>query len=57
MVCLGVQSWAPLLFVVYINDVDENVHGMISKCDDDTKISVIVESEDVLMNCSGILII
>lgn len=57
MVGLGVQSWAPLLFVIYINDVDENVHGMISKCDDDTKISVIVESEDVFKNSSGILII
>lgn len=57
MVGLGVQSWAPLLFVIYINDVGENVQGMISKCDDDTKISVIVESEDVFKNYSGILII
>lgn len=57
MVCLGVQSWAPLLFVIYINDVDENLQGMISKCDDDTKISVIVASEDVFKNYSGILII
>ena len=35
----------PLLFVIYINDLDENLGGMVSKFVDDTKISGIVESE------------
>eukprot|EP00061_Rhincodon_typus_P003182 g19470.t1 len=36
----------PLLFVIYINDLDENVQGMISKFADDTKIGGIVDSEE-----------
>ena len=36
----------PLLFVIYINDLDDNVQGMVSKFADDTKIGGIVNSED-----------
>ena len=36
----------PLLFEIYINDLDENVQGMISKFVDDTKIGGIVDSEE-----------
>eukprot|EP00061_Rhincodon_typus_P004655 g23099.t1 len=36
----------PLLLVIYINDLDENVQGMISKFADDTTIGGIVESEE-----------
>ena len=35
----------PLLFVIYINDLDENIKGMVSKFADDTKIGGILESE------------
>ena len=35
----------PLLFVIDINDIDENVRGMISKFADDTKIGRVVNSE------------
>jgi len=28
----------PLLFVIYINDLEENVTGLISKFADDTKV-------------------
>ena len=36
----------PLLFVIYINDLDENLGGMVSKFADDTKIGGIVDSEE-----------
>jgi len=36
----------PLLFVIYINDLDENAQGMISKFADDTKVGSIVDSEE-----------
>ena len=36
----------PLLFVIYINDLDENLVGMVSKFADDTKIGSIVDSEE-----------
>ena len=36
----------PLLFVIYINDLDENVQGMNSKFADDTKIGGIVDCEE-----------
>jgi len=36
----------PLLFDIYINDLDENVGGMVSKFSDDTKIGGIVDSEE-----------
>eukprot|EP00061_Rhincodon_typus_P004217 g22023.t1 len=36
----------PLLSVIYINDLDENVQGMISKFADDIKIDGIVDSEE-----------
>ena len=36
----------PLLFVIYINDLDENIGGMFSKFADDTKIGGIVDSEE-----------
>ena len=45
MVCLW-SVLAPLLFVIYINDFDENVQGMISKFADDTKIGGIVDIEE-----------
>ena len=35
----------PLLFVIYINDLDEKLGGMVSKFADDTKIGGILESE------------
>ena len=34
----------PLLFVIYINDLDENIGGMVSKFADDTKIGDMVDS-------------
>eukprot|EP00061_Rhincodon_typus_P011152 g35960.t1 len=39
----------PLLFVIYINHLDENVQGMINKFADDTKIGSIVDSEEGLL--------
>ena len=36
----------PLLFVIYINDLDENMGGMVSKFADDTKIGGIVDNEE-----------
>ena len=36
----------PLLFVIYINDLDENLVGMVSKFADDTTIGGIVDSEE-----------
>ena len=36
----------PLLFVIYTNDLDENIGGMVSKFADDTKIDGIVDSEE-----------
>ena len=38
----------PLLFVIYINDLDANIGGMVSKFADDTKIGGIVDSEESL---------
>lgn len=35
----------PLLFVINVNDLDENVQGMITKFADDTKMCGIVDSE------------
>ena len=35
---------APLLFIVYINDLEENVGGLISKFADDTKIGGVSDS-------------
>ena len=35
----------PLLFVIYINDLDDNVVNWISKFADDTKIGGVVVSE------------
>lgn len=35
----------PFPFVVYTNDLDENVHGRISKFADNTDVGGIVESE------------
>ena len=46
----------PLLFVIYINDLDENIGGMVSKFADDTKIGGIVDSEESFSNCNRILI-
>ena len=36
----------PLLFVIYINDLDDNVANWISKFADDTKIGGVVDSEE-----------
>ena len=36
----------PLSFVIYINDLNENIGGMVSKFADDTKIGGIVDSEE-----------
>ena len=36
----------PLLFIVDINDLEENVAGLISKFADDTKIGGVVDSEE-----------
>eukprot|EP00061_Rhincodon_typus_P003595 g20472.t1 len=41
-----ISLMGPLLFVIYISDLDENVQGMISKFVDDTKIGSIVDSEE-----------
>ena len=35
-----------LLFVIYINDLDENLDSMVSKFADDTKSGGIVDSEE-----------
>eukprot|EP00061_Rhincodon_typus_P003539 g20325.t1 len=35
-----------LLFVIYIDDLDENIEGMVSRFVDDTKIGGIVDSEE-----------
>eukprot|EP00061_Rhincodon_typus_P015359 g42987.t1 len=44
---LEVLEWlGPLLFIIYINELNGNVQGMISKSVDDTKISGIVNSEE-----------
>ena len=36
----------PLLFVIYINDLDDNVANWISKFADDTNIVRVVDSEE-----------
>eukprot|EP00061_Rhincodon_typus_P010455 g34762.t1 len=36
----------PLLVVIYISDLDENIESMVSKFADDTKIGGIVDSEE-----------
>ena len=36
----------PLLFVIYINDLDENIGGMVNKFADVIKIGGIVDSEE-----------
>ena len=41
----------PLLFVIYINDIDDYVGGRISKFVDDTKIGLVVNSE---VECLGL---
>ena len=46
----------PLLFVIYIKDLDANIGGMVSKFADDTKIGGIVEVKKVISNCNRILI-
>ena len=46
----------PLLFVIYINDLDGNRGGMVSKFADDTKIGGMVDGEDVYLQLQGILI-
>eukprot|EP00061_Rhincodon_typus_P010066 g34065.t1 len=36
----------PLLFVIYINDLDLNIEDMVSKFADDTKIGGVVDSQE-----------
>ena len=36
----------PLLFVIYINDLEEDVAGVISKFADDTKIAGVADSDE-----------
>ena len=36
----------PLLFVIYINDLEENIAGLISKFADDTKIAGVADSDE-----------
>ena len=36
----------PLLFVIYINDLEENVAGLISKFEDDTKIGRVADNDE-----------
>ena len=36
----------PLWFVVYVNDLEENIAGLINKFADDTKIGGIADSEE-----------
>ena len=46
----------PLLFVIYINDLDENIGGMVSKFADDTKIVAEWTVKKIISDCNGILI-
>ena len=43
----------PLLFVIYINDLDVNVQGMVRKFVDDTKLGGIVDSEEGYQKLQG----
>ena len=36
----------PLLFVMYINNLEENIAGLISKFADDTKIGGVADSDE-----------
>ena len=36
----------PLLFVIYINDLEENVTGLISKFADDTEVGEFADSDE-----------
>eukprot|EP00061_Rhincodon_typus_P013992 g40726.t1 len=37
---------SPLLFVIYINELDENIEGMVNKFVDETKVGGIMDSEE-----------
>lgn len=39
---------SPLLHVFYINDWDENAHGMIDKFADDSRIGGVVDNDNVI---------
>lgn len=43
----------PLLFVRHINNLDENVYGLISGFADDTNVDGIAHNEEVVEGCSG----
>eukprot|EP00061_Rhincodon_typus_P004256 g22134.t1 len=43
----------PLLFVIYVNDLDENIEGVVGKYVDDTKIAGIVDSEEGFLRLQG----
>ena len=46
----------PLLFVIYMNDLDENIGSIVSKFADDTKIGGIVDSEEGYLRLQWIFI-
>ena len=45
MVYLRAQFWAPLLFIIYINDLDLGLVSKISKFADDTKMGINADSD------------
>ena len=43
----------PLLFVIFINDLDEDVEGWVGKFADDTKVGGVVDSLEGCQSCRG----